>query len=556
MPATRLLIAAGVALALADASVVTLALPPLLVDLDTTVEGVAAVLGVYTLVLAALLPAAAWLRRRTPDRLLGAGGFVVFALAGALASTPDELGAMLAFRALQAAGAAAALVAGFALLRGGRTWTTAAVFGTAVGPALGGALTQAFDWQAIFLAQVPLALAAAAACIATRAGAAPAQGAVSGPAQDARSLVAPAGGAGALVALAGLSAALTAVLFLLVLLLVSGWSLEPLTAAAAVSVLPVAALAGARIRAAATVRASAGCALVGAGVLALAVLPGTAPGWIVAPQLLAGVGMGMALPALAGGLLPERTPGQAAWLLSVRHAGITLALLLIAPIAAAQLDGAVADVRERGAALILDARLPPLDKVELAGPLVADLDPVDPRDALRDALDAQAGRFADDPGQRREYAELTERADETLLAGIDDAFRLAFVIAGALALAGAFAVLPREARARNLALAATVAALALPALHAVARPQLAPAPVLIADPCSPRDLPRTGGIDGFVQDAALTALDRAACRFGSSREELALALADEDDARAYRAAHGVDPRSTGGLLDILGISLG
>jgi hypothetical protein len=321
-------------------------------------------------------------------------------------------------------------------------------------------------------------------------------------------------------------------------------------------VLPVAALAGARIRAAATVRASAGCALVGAGVLALAVLPGTAPGWIVAPQLLAGVGMGMALPALAGGLLPERTPGQAAWLLSARHAGITLALLLIAPIAAAQLDGAIADVRERGVALMLDARLPPLDKVELAGPLVADLDPVDPRDALRQALDAQAGRFADDPEQRREYAALTERADETLVAGIEDAFRSAFLIAGALALAGAFAVLPRDARSRTVALAVTAAALALPALHGVARPELAPEPVTIADPCAPRELPGTGGIDGIVQHAALEALDRAACRFGSSREELALALADEDDARAYRVAHGVDPRSAGGLLDVLGISLG
>jgi len=572
MPVLRALIAIGVAIALADASVVALALPPMLDDLDTTVEGVAAVIGVYTAVLAALLPLAAWLRRRISDALLGAAGFGVFALAGALCSLPEDLAAMLAFRALQAAGAAAALVAGFALLRGGRLWTTAAVFGTAAGPALGGALTQAFDWRAIFLAQVPVGIAAAAASVAARGqdereaagaahtsrpgGAAPARLAVSSPAQDARSLVAPVGGAGALVALAGLSAALTAVLFLLVLLLVSGWSLDPLTAAAAVSVLPVAALAGARIRAAAAVRASAGCALVGAGVLALAVLPEAAPGWIVAPQLLAGVGMGMALPALAGRLLPERTPGQAAWLLSVRHAGITLALVLIAPIAAAQLDGAVADVRERGAALMLDARLPPLDKIELAGPLVADLDPVNPRDALRDALDAQAPRFAGDPRQRREYAELTERADETLVAGVEGAFRVAFVIAGALALAGAFTVLPRESRSRTLAVAAMVAALALPVLHAVARPELAPAPVQIADPCAPRDLPGTGGVDGLLQDAALTALDRAACRFGSSREELALALADEDDARAYRAAHGVDPRSTDGLLDILGISLG
>jgi len=598
MPVIRALIAIGAALALADASVVTLALPPMLDDLDTTVEGVAAVIGVYTLVLAALLPAASRLRRWIPDAALGAGGFAVFALAGALCSLPDDLAAMLAFRALQAAGAAAALVAAFALLGGGRLWVIAALFGTAVGPALGGALTQAFDWRAIFLAQVPLGLAAAAAAavmarggeraaaaagrpvpvaargdaassaaaagrparVAARGDAASSAAAgrppVTAPAQDARSLVAPAGGAGALVALAGLSAALTAVLFLLVLLLVSGWSLEPLAAAATVSVLPVAAFAGARVRGSATLRASAGCALAGAGVLALAVLPAAAPEWVVAPQLVAGVGMGMALPALAGGLLPERTPGQAAWLLAARHAGITLALVAIAPVVAAQLDDAVSDVRERGAALILDAKLPPLDKIELAGPLVADLDPVNPRDSLRAALDEQARRFADDPGQRREYAELTERADETLVAGIEDAFRIAFVIAGALALGGALAVLPRAPRDRTLALAAMLAALTLPALHAVARPQLAPEPVAIADPCAPRELPGTGGIQGFVQDAALKALDRAACRFGSSREELALALADEDDARAYRARFGVDPRSAGGLLELLGISLG
>jgi hypothetical protein len=388
------------------------------------------------------------------------------------------------------------------------------------------------------------------------------------------------------------------VLFLLVLLLVSGWSIEPLAAAAAVSVLPVAALAGARIRGDAAVRASAGCALVGGGVLALAVLPGASVAWIVAPQVLAGVGMGMALTALAGELLPQRTPGQAASLLSVRHAGITVALVLLAPIAAAQLDDAVADVREQGVALMLDARLPPLDKIEIAGPLLADLDPVDPRDALRRALDAQAGRFSDDAGARREYAKLTDRADDALMAGIDSAFRIAFAIAGGLALVGAVAVLlrgdrpladavavlprgdrpravavavlprgarpravavavlPRGARPRAVAVAAAAGALALPLVHAVLRPQVAPDPIVIADPCADRDLPDTGGIDGFVQDQALRALDRAACRLGSSREELALALADEDHARAYERAHGVDPRSVGGLLQALGIDIG
>jgi hypothetical protein len=561
MPFLRVLIAVGVGLALADASVVTLALPPLLVDLDTTVEGVAAVIGVYTFVLAAALPGAAWLRRRrgVPDAALGAAGFGVFAVAGALCALPESLAPMLALRALQALGAAAALVAGFTYLRGDRLWVGAAVFGTAVGPALGGALTQAFDWRAIFLVQLPVGVLAAGATL--RAGAAPA----APPAAAARDAAvrgtagsrAPGAEPGAVVALAALSAALTGVLFLLVLLLVSGWSIEPLGAAAAVSVLPIAAFAGARVPGEAAVRAGAGSALVGAGVLALAVLPGSTVAWIVVPQALAGVGMGMALPALAGELLPERTPDQAASLLAIRHAGITVALLALAPVAAAQLDSTVADVREQGAALVLDARLPPLEKLELAGPLVADLDPVNPRDGLRAALDAQAHRFAGDPAQRAEYAELTQRADDTLLAGIDESFRTAFLIAGGLALLGTVAVLPRASRAGRVVIAATAAgALVLPVIHAAVRPLIAPDPVVIADPCQPRAMPRTGGIDGFVQDQALTALDRAACRFGSSREALALALADADEARAYEAAYGVDPRSAGGLLDVLGVSLG
>src|SRR5918992_4390244 len=166
MTVIRALMAVGVALALADASVVALALPPMLDDLDTTVEGVAAVIGVYTAVLAALLPLASWLRRRMSDAVLGAAGFGVFALAGALCSLPQDLAPMLAFRVLQAAGGAAGLVAGFALLRGGRLWATAAVFGTAVGPALGGALTQAFDWRAIFVAQIVPGVAAALASVA------------------------------------------------------------------------------------------------------------------------------------------------------------------------------------------------------------------------------------------------------------------------------------------------------------------------------------------------------------------------------------------------------
>ena len=594
MRTLRVLIAIGIGVALADASIVTLALPELLTDLDTGVEGVAAVIGVYTLALALALPLAALARRAVSDPVLGAVGFAIFAVAGGFCAAADTLTSMLVFRTLQALGAAAALVGGFALLRGGRLWIAAAVFGTAVGPALGGALTQAFDWRAIFEFQVPVGLVAAAAAAAwaavprlavdrdAAAGPETAPAATAPPdsggegalwagraaaaaeaevarEEEARATRADAavvfGRPGAWVALAALSAALTGVLFLLVLLLVSGWSLEPLTAALAVSVLPVAAVAGERIPGAAATRASAGCALVGGGVLALAWLPDAQVAWIILPQILAGAGMGMALPALAGELLPEKTAGQAARLLSFRHAGITIALLILAPIAAGQLDSTVSDVREKGAALVLDARLPPLDKIEMAGPLVADLDPTDARDGLERALQGQAHRFADDPEDKAEFAKLTERADDVLVGAIDDAFSTAFLITGALALLGAVAVLPRRPRALAVTGAVAAAALALPVFHAIVQPQVEPEPVVIADPCKDRALPDTGGITGFLQDRALELLDGAACRFGSSREELVLALADEGDARAYQAKYGVDPRSTRGILEGVGINL-
>ena len=97
-------------------------------------------------------------------------------------------------------------------------------------------------------------------------------------------------------------------------------------------------------------------------------------------------------------------------------------------------------------------------------------------------------------------------------------------------------------------LAAGAAAVVLAGGAALARPALAPEPVTLADPCQPRELPGTGGIEGAIQDVALVALDRAACRYGSSREELALALVDADARADYEREYGVDPRSIGGLL--------
>ncbi len=512
----------------------------------------------------------------------------------------------------------------------------AAVAGTAAGPALGGALTEAFDWRAIFIAQAPVALVAAPALLAS-------------PIATVReSLPRPPKDLLAALALALLSGALTALLFLLVLLLISGWSVEPLAAAAAVSVLPLAAVAGSFIRGAASTRAVGGCLLVAGGIACLALLPEASAWWTIVPQLLAGVGIGMAFPALAGELLPERTRGQSAALLSLRHAGITLALVALAPVVAAQLDAQVELARERGTALVLDAALPPTDKIELAPRLFAELESEDPRDALASAMDreririarqdrdflSRLGRLEDqlreeesqddllgqiesalgvdadeviagledledrygadlaqglrdleeqlgtDAGSdlladleerlggrsdprlvRRELTRLEDELDDVVLAAVDAAFSPAFALTGALALLAALVLLPRLRRrqghvvlsarrglqAGSLALA-LLAALAVPVGYAIARNDLRTEPVEIADPCQERERRTAGGVEGTVEQAALLALDRAACRHGSSREELVLALFDEASSRDYERKYGVTPRSLEQIL--------
>src|SRR3954466_7656178 len=112
----KTLLAAAAGLALADASIVPLALPRLLTQLHATVEGVAAVIGVYTVVLAAALLPAERLRRRIGSPKFGAAGLALFAAACGGCAAAGSLDLLLALRAVQALAAAAALIAAFDLL--------------------------------------------------------------------------------------------------------------------------------------------------------------------------------------------------------------------------------------------------------------------------------------------------------------------------------------------------------------------------------------------------------------------------------------------------------
>jgi hypothetical protein len=539
--APLILVAVAAGLALADSSVVALALPPLLAELHTTITGVAAVIGVYTAVLALGIVPAAWLARRFGPGHVGAVGLLLFAAASVGCALSDSLTALLVFRGLQAAGGAAGLLAAFDLIDAGgpeaslgrRLWIAAAVFGSAAGPAIGGALTDALDWRAIFIAQAPVAAAAAVACWSLRI---PAPGAPASAPLRWR----PA------IALALISAALTAVLFLLVLELVAGWGVNPLEAALAVSVLPVAALAASRIGGDPRARAAGGSLLVAGGAACLAYLPDASLGWTVVPQVLAGAGMGLAFPALAGGLLPERTAADAARLLVARHVGIVAALLLLAPVVSDRLDAITETARYEGVAVVLDARLAPQDKISLAPDLLTGVQSQAPRRELAEAIDARRGDFSG--REAAAYDDTAQRLDQVIVGAVADAFRPAYLITAGLALlAGLVLVVGAAVPLRAVAGAGALAVAAVAGAVAIDRSER-PEPVVLRSPCLERDLPDTGGLTGILQDSALILLDRSACGYGSSREELVLALADDAERRRFERLYGEDPRSASGIL--------
>ena len=85
---------------------------------------------------------------------------------------PGSYAMLLGARCVQGVGAALLLGGSIAVLgalrgadaRGRAWWAWAATIGTALGPALGGVLTELLDWRAIFLVQAPLAAVALWPC--------------------------------------------------------------------------------------------------------------------------------------------------------------------------------------------------------------------------------------------------------------------------------------------------------------------------------------------------------------------------------------------------------
>ena len=422
----RVLVGLGIGLALADSSVVTLALPDILRRFDVEIPQVAWVLTSYNLGLAAAAVPAAYLARRRP-RLAFAGGTLVFAAASLACGLAPSFGVLVGARCVQAVGGALLVCAALDLLteidgsdaRSVRTWAAAGILGAALGPAAGGILTETLGWESIFLVQAPLALVTLVALV----GLHP------------RPVPGPAGRPNipANVALLLLSGALTAALFLLVLLLVDGWRINPAVAGVIVTVLPVAAIAAGRIAdrfGSPITRAASGAVLIAGGLAALGVLPGSSWLWTLVPQVLVGAGLGVSLSALTERALHGRSPQavHGGWTIAARHAGVVVGLLLLTPVFTTALDTNEDRALRAGAAAVIDSSIPPLDKLGLAQDVLAIVRAADRE--VPDVREAFADR-PDDAAHRELESTLVSELDRAVTA----AFARPFLLAALLALA-------------------------------------------------------------------------------------------------------------------------
>jgi EmrB/QacA subfamily drug resistance transporter len=135
----------------------------------TSLSSLSWVLNAYTIVFAAVLvPAGRW-ADRIGRRKLFAGGLAGFTVGSVLCGLAPGVGALIAARVIQAAGAGAMVPASLSLLLAAvpaqarakalGTWSALGALGAALGPVIGGTLVQ-INWRWVFWVNVPVGLAA------------------------------------------------------------------------------------------------------------------------------------------------------------------------------------------------------------------------------------------------------------------------------------------------------------------------------------------------------------------------------------------------------------
>jgi MFS transporter, DHA2 family, multidrug resistance protein len=151
-----------------DATIANVALPRMQGSLSATQDQINWVLTSYIIATAIMMPLSGWLAGQFGRKRIFLISITVFTAASVLCGLAQTLPEMVVFRALQGLGGAALVPMSQAVLldinppeRHGRAmavWGMGVVLGPIVGPALGGWLTDDFNWRWVFYVNVPFGI--------------------------------------------------------------------------------------------------------------------------------------------------------------------------------------------------------------------------------------------------------------------------------------------------------------------------------------------------------------------------------------------------------------
>lgn len=163
---TLVLVSLGLFMTVLDTLVVTTALPALRVDLGAGLSGLEWTVNAYNLAFACFLLTGAALGERFGRRRMFCVGLALFTLASAAAALSPSIGALVAARSVQGAGAAIVMPLTLTLIseafpadkRGAAIglWGGIAGLAVAAGPVVGGAVVSGLSWHWIFWLNVPI----------------------------------------------------------------------------------------------------------------------------------------------------------------------------------------------------------------------------------------------------------------------------------------------------------------------------------------------------------------------------------------------------------------
>lgn len=160
----------GTFMLLIDVTIVNVALPDMARSLGTSFTALQWVIDIYALALAALLLGLGSVSDLVGRKPVYLGGLVLFAASSLTAGLSPTATVLIAARGIQGVGAAAMFATTIALInssyRGRDRGVAFGVWGAvngaaaATGPILGGVLTQALSWRAIFFVNLPISVVA------------------------------------------------------------------------------------------------------------------------------------------------------------------------------------------------------------------------------------------------------------------------------------------------------------------------------------------------------------------------------------------------------------